>query len=129
MKKVLMDELQRTFRQEFLNRIDDIIVFNRLSRIHLNEIFQLQLNQVHKLLADTGIEMRVVGSAQDIVLRDGYQEELWARPMRRAIQRLIQNPLALKILNGEFSRGDSVLVEVDTDSPHLCFSKVHKIAA
>ena len=128
-KRVLMDELQRTFRPEFLYRIDDIIVFNRLSRIHLGEIFQLQLKQIRKFLADTSIEIKVAESAQGLVLRDSYQEELGARPMRRAIQRLIQNPLALKILNGEFSRGDSVLVEADAEGSHLCFSKVHKIAA
>ncbi len=129
MRRILMDELRRAFRPEFLNRIDDIIVFNRLGREHLREIFGLQLVRLRKMLADKGIEIDIADSARELVLRDGYQEEFGARPMRRAIQRLIQDPLALKILDGEFGEGDVVRVEVDAEGATMRFSKRHQVAA
>ncbi len=129
MRQVLMEELRRAFRPEFLNRIDDIIVFNKLGREHLREIFGLQLVRLRKMLADKGIEIDVADSARELVLRDGYQEEFGARPMRRAIQRLIQDPLALKILDGEFGEGDVVLVEADSEATEMRLSKRHQVAA
>ena len=129
MRRILMDELRRAFRPEFLNRIDDIIVFNKLGREHLRDIFGLQLVRLRKLLADKGIEIEVADSARELVLRDGYQEEFGARPMHRAIQRLIQDPLALKILDGEFGEGDVVLVEADQGATEMGFSKRHPVAA
>ncbi len=129
MRQVLMEELRRAFRPEFLNRIDDIIVFNKLDREHLREIFGLQLVRLRKMLADKGIEIEVADSARELVLRDGYQEEFGARPMRRAIQRLIQDPLALKILDGEFGEGDVVLVEADAEATEMRFAKRHQVAA
>ena len=129
MRQVLMEELRRAFRPEFLNRIDDIIVFNKLGREHLREIFGLQLVRLRKMLADKGIEIDVADSARELVLRDGYQEEFGARPMRRAIQRLIQDPLALRILDGEFGEGDVVLVEADSEATEMRLSKRHQVAA
>ena len=129
MRRVLMDELRRAFRPEFLNRIDDIIVFNKLGREHLREIFGLQLAGLRKMLASKGIEIEVADSARELALRGGYQEEFGARPMRRAIQRLIQDPLALKILDGEFGEGDVVLVEADSAAAAMRFSKRHQAAA
>ena len=129
MRRVLMDELRREFRPEFLNRIDDIIVFNKLGREHLREIFGLQLVRLRKMLADKGIEIEVADSARELVLRNGYQEEFGARPMRRAIQRLIQDPLALKILDGELGEGDVVLVEADPAKTEMRFAKRQEVAA
>ena len=129
MRQMLMDELRRAFRPEFLNRIDDIIVFNKLGREHLREIFGLQLVRLRKMLADKGIEIEVADSARELVLRDGYQEEFGARPMRRAIQRLIQDPLALKILDGELGEGDVVLVEADPAKTEMRFAKRQEVAA
>ena len=117
------------FGRSFLNRIDDIIVFNQLGREHLREIFGLQLVRLRRLLADKGIEIEVADSARELVLHDGYQEEFGARPMRRAIQRLIQDPLALRLLDGEFGEGDVVLVEADPAKTEMRFAKRQEVAA
>jgi ATP-dependent Clp protease ATP-binding subunit ClpB len=113
MKRKLLEELRQTFRPEFLNRIDDIIVFNKLGKEHLSRIIELQLGYLRKLLADKKIEIEISEAAKDLLLREGYDEQFGARPLKRAIQRLIQDPLALALLNGEFSEGD--VVEVDRD--------------
>ena len=129
MNRLLMDELRRTFRPEFLNRIDDIIVFNKLSNEHLREILKLQLVRLRRLLTGKGIEIEITDSARDLLLHDGHQEEFGARQLRRAIQRFIQDPLALKVLDGEFCDGDLVLVEADEDRTTMHFSKSHRVAA
>ncbi len=125
----LMDELRRAFRPEFLNRVDDIIVFNRLDREHLGEIFNLQLEYVHKLLEDKRIQLDVTPAARELVLKEGYHQEFGARPLKRAIQRMIQDPLALKIINGEFGEGDVVIVDTDGDKAEMQFAKKQTIAA
>ena len=129
MRQTLMDELRREFRPEFLNRVDDIIVFNKLDREHLGEIFNLQLEYVHKLLEDKRIRLDVTPAARELVLKEGYHQEFGARPLRRAIQRLIQDPLAMKILNGEFGEGDVVIVDADGDKAEMQFAKKQTIAA
>ena len=115
MRRSLLDELGRTFRPEFLNRIDDIIVFNDLRREHLGRIVDLQLARVEHLLADKNIGLTVTSGAKDLVVSQGYDPQFGARPMKRAIQRLIQDPLALAILQGSFTEGDTVRVERDGD--------------
>ena len=122
MRERLMEELQRNFRPEFLNRVDDIMVFNRLDRSHLDEIVELQLGYLRKRLEDKKLTLEVSDSAKAVLLRDGYDEQFGARPLKRAIQRLIQDPLALKLLEGEFGEGDTVLAEADGDD-RLRFTK------
>jgi ATP-dependent Clp protease ATP-binding subunit ClpB len=129
MRQTLMDELRREFRPEFLNRVDDIIVFNKLHGEHLGEIFNLQLEYVHKLLEDKRIRLEVTPAARELVLKEGYHQEFGARPLRRAIQRMIQDPLALNILNGEFGEGDVVIVDADGDKAEMRFAKKQTIAA
>jgi ATP-dependent Clp protease ATP-binding subunit ClpB len=129
MRQTLMDELRREFRPEFLNRVDDIIVFNQLGKEHLGEIFNLQLEYVHKLLEAKRIRLEVTPAARELVLKEGYHQEFGARPLRRAIQRMIQDPLALKILNGEFGEGDVVIVDADGDKAEMQFAKKQTIAA
>ena len=129
MRQTLMDQLRREFRPEFLNRVDDIIVFNQLGKEHLGEIFNLQLEYVHKLLEHKGIRLDVTPAARELVLKEGYHQEFGARPLRRAIQRLIQDPLALRILNGEFGEGDVVIVDADGDKAEMQFAKKQTIAA
>ena len=111
----MLDELGRNFRPEFLNRIDDIIVFNKLSREHLGKIVELRLADVERLLADKKIVMEISESAKDLLLSDGYDEQFGARPLKRSIQRLIQDPLAMKLLDGTFGEGDTVIVDRDGD--------------
>ena len=115
MRRELLDALGRTFRPEFLNRIDDIIVFNTLDRQHLERIVELQLARVGSLLAGKRIRMEVAPEAKELIVSQGYDRQFGARPMKRAIQRLIQDPLALAVLEGRFAENDAVRVERDGD--------------
>ena len=119
MRRRLLDELRRTFRPEFLNRIDDIIVFNNLRPEHLRRIVDLQLAQVQSLLGDRKIRLLVTSDAKDLIVSQGYDRQFGARPMKRAIQRLIQDPLAMAVLEGRIRDGDSVRVERDGDRMRL----------
>ena len=114
-RRELLDALGRTFRPEFLNRIDDIIVFNTLDRQHLERIVELQLARVSSLLAGKRIRLKVTAEAKDLIVSQGYDRQFGARPMKRAIQRLIQDPLALALLEGRFTENDTVRVERNGD--------------
>jgi ATP-dependent Clp protease ATP-binding subunit ClpA len=111
-RKRLLETLRTQFRPEFLNRVDDIIVFNALTREHLSRIVDIQLNNVAELLKDRKINLEVTQAAREAIIAEGFDPQYGARPMRRAIQRLIQDPLALKLINGEFAEGDTVLADV-----------------
>ncbi len=115
-RRDLLDELGRTFRPEFLNRIDDIVVFNNLQRKHLERIVDLQLARVESLLADRQLGLVVSAEAKALIVSRGYDRQFGARPMKRAIQRMIQDPLALAVLEGRFAEGDTVRAECDGDS-------------
>ena len=123
MRRKLFEELRRTFRPEFLNRVDDIIVFNGLDREHLGKIFELQLGYVRELLAEKKIDLEVSEAAKNLVLKEGYDEQFGARPLKRALQRLIQDPLALAILNGDFGEGDVVLADAGDKQAKIRFEK------
>jgi ATP-dependent Clp protease ATP-binding subunit ClpB len=125
-RKRLLDALRQTFRPEFLNRVDDIIVFNTLSKEHLSVIIDLQLKRVEKMLADRGIKLEVTPAAKELIMSDGYDAAYGARPMRRAIQRLVQDPLALRLLAGDFLSGDTIVVDRDSDGSKLKFEKQHE---
>jgi ATP-dependent Clp protease ATP-binding subunit ClpB len=128
-RKRLLETLRQQFRPEFLNRVDDIIVFNSLAREHLVRIVDIQLATVAKLLKDRKMKLEVTAAAKDRIISDGYDPQYGARPMRRAIQRLIQDPLALKLLNGEFLEGDTVLVDAKGQEGDLQFEKLVPMAA
>jgi ATP-dependent Clp protease ATP-binding subunit ClpB len=123
-RRRLLEELRKQFRPEFLNRVDDIIVFNSLTRENLRRIVDIQLHKVDKLLKDRKIKLEVTDAAKDLLIADGYDPQFGARPMKRAIQRLIQDPLALKLINGEFSEGDTVAVDAKEGGSELQFSKL-----
>jgi ATP-dependent Clp protease ATP-binding subunit ClpA len=125
----LLDALRSTFRPEFLNRIDDIIVFNSLSREHLTMIIDLQLRRVGKQLKDRGLHLELTVAARELLIKEGYDPQYGARPMRRAIQRLILDPLALKLLNGDFQDGDTIEVDADPAANQLRFQKLVPVAA
>ena len=124
MRKALMDKLRAAFRPEFLNRVDDIIVFNALTREHLTEIVDIQLNTVVKLLKERKLGVRITAAAKDRIVSEGYDPQYGARPMKRAIQRLVQDPLAHKLMNGDFVEGDAVLVDVQEGGGELEFSRL-----
>jgi ATP-dependent Clp protease ATP-binding subunit ClpB len=126
-RKRLMDQLKQAFRPEFLNRVDDIIVFNPLSKEHLSVIIDLMLKRLEGQLADRGLKLEVTQAAKEIVMSDGYDPAYGARPMRRSIQRLIQDPLALRLLAGEFLSGETVVVDRDGESTKLKFSKAAEV--
>jgi ATP-dependent Clp protease ATP-binding subunit ClpB len=128
-RKRLLDALRQHFRPEFLNRVDDIIVFNSLTREHLYQIVDIQLQNVGKLLKDRKVKLQVTDAVKDRIINEGYDPQYGARPMRRAIQRLIQDPLALKLINGEFVEGDTILVETKGNEGELAFEKLVPLAA
>lgn len=124
-KKRLLTSLRQTFRPEFLNRIDDIIVFNPLQKEHLITIIDIQLQRLMKTIQERGLHIEITAAAKDVLLTEGYDPAYGARPMRRAIQRLIQDPLSLKLLEGIYQTGDTVQVDADAENPgKLSFGRV-----
>jgi ATP-dependent Clp protease ATP-binding subunit ClpA len=120
--KRLLEALKGSFRPEFLNRVDDIIVFNALTREHLTRIVDIQLDTVGKLLKDRKLRLEVTPAARSVIIDEGYDPQYGARPMRRAIQRLIQDPLALKLIQGDFHEGETIVVDVDESGANLQFA-------
>ncbi len=111
MKEKVMGELKRTFRPELLNRIDDVIVFHELSTEEVKAIAELMLNRVRDQLAEQDIKLEVSGKAKDLLVKEGFDPSLGARPLRRAITRLIENPVSEAILRGEFTGGHVIMVD------------------
>ena len=111
-KSKVMSELKRNFRPEFLNRVDEVIVFHSLTKKEIKKIVDLMLNEVKELLKEKEIKLEVTEEAKDLIAKEGYDPDFGARPLRRAIQRLIENPLSEKILEGKFKQGDTVSVEI-----------------
>ena len=113
--------LQNHFQPEFLNRIDETVVFHPLTRDQLTEVVDFQLSRVSKLLGDKGYYLEVSQAAKEFLAEEGYDPAFGARPLKRAIQRELQDQLALKILGGEFRKGD--VIGVDRGKDRLVFSK------
>ncbi|MGH7771607.1 MAG: ATP-dependent chaperone ClpB [Candidatus Binatia bacterium] len=114
--------LREAFKPEFLNRIDETVIFNSLGRGQIKEIVEIQLRRLTKLLADRKIGLELTDKAKEFLVEKGYDPVYGARPLKRTIQRLIQDPLALKILQGEFHEGERVKIDVDGDA--LTFTHV-----
>jgi len=119
-KTRVLDELKKHFRPEFLNRVDDIVVFHPLGEEQLTHIVDLRLKDLEKLLADRKITLEMTPEARTLLFRSGYDRAYGARPLKRAIQRLLQDPLAMRILGGEVRHGDHV--RVDAEGGKLRFS-------
>ena len=118
-----MEALRLIFRPEFLNRVDDIVLFQPLGKEQLVHIVDLQLAQVSKLLEAKHVTLRLTPAARELLLREGYDSAYGARPLRRAIQRLVQDPLALEILDGNVSPGDAVLVDANAKTGEMKFER------
>ena len=110
-REAINSVLQNHFRPEFLNRIDEVVVFHPLRKEHLAEIVEIQLRRVRQLLAERGYRLEVSDAAKAYIAEEGYDPTFGARPLKRAIQRELQDPLALKILAGEFEEGDTITVD------------------
>jgi len=115
--------LRHHFRPEFLNRVDDIIVFRPLTPAHIEQIVELQLERLRQLLAEKKISLELTPEAKRVLTTEGYDPTFGARPLKRAIQRLIQNPLAMAVLEGRFSEGDHVMATEGPDG-EIVFTKV-----
>jgi ATP-dependent Clp protease ATP-binding subunit ClpB len=114
-KERVMTELRKHFRPEFLNRIDDVVVFHPLGEEQLTHIVDLRLNDLRKLLTDRQITLELTDAARAAIFKSGYDRAYGARPLKRAIQRLIQDKLAMKILDGTVLHGDNVLIDAGAD--------------
>ena len=117
----VMNALHGHFRPEFLNRVDDIIVFSPLGKDQLVKIIELRLEDVRRLLADRKISIELTDAAKELLFTQGYDANFGARPLKRAIQKLVQDPLALKILDGEILHGDHIVVDADKKAGEMKF--------
>ncbi len=118
----ITDELKRVFRPEFLNRVDETIIFHPLSADEINEVVTLMLDRVAKQIAQKGMDFEVTDAAKRYLAREGFDPQYGARPLRRAVQRLVEDPLSEEILLGRFDANDTVLVDVD-DEQGIVFRK------
>jgi ATP-dependent Clp protease ATP-binding subunit ClpB len=112
MEARVMEALQMAFKPEFLNRVDEVVLFHRLSREHIRRIVEIQLQQLEARLAERAIDLELSEAAQDYLAQQGYDPAYGARPLKRLIQREIQDRLALALLRGDFQEGDTILVDV-----------------
>jgi len=121
-RKLVMNALQTHFKPEFLNRVDDIIIFNPLGKEQLTKIVDLRLEDLRRLLSDRNISLELTDAAKELLFTEGYDVNYGARPLKRAIQKMIQDPLALKILDGEVLHGDHVVVDANTKDRKMTFT-------
>lgn len=111
MRRKLLKSLKNTFRPEFINRVDSVVVFHALSKDHIKEIVDLELNKVRERLMEKNLQLEITPEGIDLLVTLGYNPEMGARPLRRVIQEKIENPLSDAVLSGKFRNGDIVLVE------------------
>src|SRR5688572_11047177 len=121
MSEKVKEELQKVFNPEFLNRLDDVIVFHPLSREHIAEIVGILLKDVQKRLGDEELTLKLTDAGSAFLVKHGYDEKFGARPLKRAIQKYIEDPLSEKILLAEYSKGDEIEVDVAADGAKLEF--------
>ncbi len=125
MKNKVLEEVKHTFRPEFLNRLDETVVFHQLTRPQIEQIVGLELEKVMREVKAQGMELEVAEEAKGLLARKGWDPQFGARPLRRAIQREVEDELAEEMLRGRFGAGDRILAEVDADNPEkLRFSKI-----
>jgi ATP-dependent Clp protease ATP-binding subunit ClpB len=122
MKEAVLEEMRRYFRPEFLNRVDEIIVFHALSEKHLKEIVEIQIDRLRRRLAERHIGLELTDAARTHLVRAGYDPNYGARPLKRAIQREIETPLGRRILKGDVRDGQTVIVDFDKASGELNFN-------
>jgi ATP-dependent Clp protease ATP-binding subunit ClpB len=116
MKAAVMEIVSQHFRPEFINRVDDVVVFHPLGREHIRRIVDIQLGYLHKRLADRDMKITLTDAARDKLAEAGFDPVYGARPLKRAIQQRVENPLAREILEGRFKPGDTIEVAVQQDS-------------
>ncbi|NVM04689.1 MAG: ATP-dependent chaperone ClpB [Candidatus Helarchaeota archaeon] len=122
----IRNEMKKYFKPEFLNRIDDIITFNFLDKLLIKQIVDIQIKRLNKILAEQKIQIELTDKAKEFLAWQGYEPDFGARPLKRAIQKYIQNPLSLKLLDGEFLEGDIIKVDWKKDEV-LDFEKIGEL--
>jgi ATP-dependent Clp protease ATP-binding subunit ClpB len=127
MRSRVMDQLRAEFRPEFLNRVDDAIIFKSLGLEQLRRIIEIQLESLRRMLEERGVALTIDESAEELVAREGFDPAYGARPLKRAIQNLIQNPLAMKLLSGEIKPNESVVIKADLEQGRMIFGTGVKI--
>ena len=127
-RESVMRVLREHFRPEFLNRVDDIVIYRPLGNAQLSKILDLRLNEVRKLLEDRAISLELTESARQLILASGSDAAYGARPLKRALQRMVQDPLAIKILDGEVLHGAHVRIDADRKSSQLVFEPMGREA-
>jgi ATP-dependent Clp protease ATP-binding subunit ClpB len=125
----VLELLRQTFRPEFLNRVDDTIIFRPLSSEDIAKIVDLQIARFARLMADRKLGLEVTPAAKQLIVAEGYDPVYGARPLKRAIQRLVQNPLALAVLEGQYAEGDKVRVYRAKSGTQLTFERISAGAA
>jgi len=115
-REAVLQELRLNFKPEFLNRVDDVVIFHQLSREQIGKIIEVQLERLTSMLSERGVKLVLDDSAKELLMREGYDPSYGARPLKRAIQSLIQNPLAIKLLQGEILPGQTVRVSASGDT-------------
>ena len=123
MQSRVMEVVRGTFKPEFLNRIDEIIIFHALGRAQIEQIIEIQLGLLNRRLEDKKLSITLDAAAKGALIEQGFDPVYGARPLKRAIQRMIQNPLAMKILEGEFAEGDRIKVTADPTTKNMIFSR------
>jgi ATP-dependent Clp protease ATP-binding subunit ClpA len=116
LKDKLMDVLRHTFKPEFLNRIDETVIFHSLGKGEIERIVEIQLKDLRKRLSERKLQLEVTPEAKALLAERGYDPVFGARPLKRTIQRMIENPLAVEVLAGRFAEGDTVVVEPDGET-------------
>jgi ATP-dependent Clp protease ATP-binding subunit ClpC len=124
MQAKVMIEVKKTFRPEFLNRLDEIIVFHELSEEQLRQVVDLLAKDLQKRLAERKLSVEITEKAKSWLAKEGYDPVYGARPLRRALEKYVENPLAVKVLGGEFKEGDTIIV--DTADEGLTFTPKKK---
>jgi ATP-dependent Clp protease ATP-binding subunit ClpB len=123
METRVMDALKAQFKPEFLNRVDDVMIYHQLERSQIGRIAEIQLARVGKLLADRRLSLELSEAAETLIAERGYDPQYGARPLKRVIQRLVQDPLAIQILEGTFPEGSKIVGDVNTTGDALTFEK------
>jgi ATP-dependent Clp protease ATP-binding subunit ClpC len=123
MKGKLTDQLKKTFRPEFLNRVDEVIIFRSLGREELKKIVDIELEEVKTRLKEKEVEIELSQKAKDFLIDHGYDPNYGARPLRRAIQRYVEDPLAEEIIKKKFEHAKGILVDVDRAGTGLTFKE------
>jgi len=121
LRRQIQETLLQHFRPEFLNRVDETVIFNPLGKEEITRIIDIQLEHLRGLLAERKIQIKLTDKARELLFREGYDPQFGARPLKRAIQRLIQDPLAMKILDGEVMPGETLSVDADLSKGEMSF--------